>query len=319
MTINEISIRPLRNEDLEEADRIFRLSFGTFVGLPDPMEWYGDADYVRTRFKADPHAALGAEIDGELVGSNFAMNWGSVGVFGPLTVRPDLWDKGIAKRLLEGTMEIFARWGTKHVGLFTFAHSAKHINLYRKFGFWPWFLTAIMSKSVEQRGNAFSQWSRYSEVPASKREESLTTCRNLTNTIYEGLDLKNEIHSVNTQQLGDIVLLYEEDNVQLDGMAICHCGAGTEGGSGTCYIKFGAVRPGPDSGQFFDNLLDACEAFAESQDMSRLVAGVSLGRREAYSKMIARYFRTDMQGVAMHKPDEPGYNRSDTYVIDDWR
>jgi hypothetical protein len=40
---------------------------------------------------------LEPEVNGELVGSNFMANWGSVGVLGPLTVHPDLWNKGVAK------------------------------------------------------------------------------------------------------------------------------------------------------------------------------------------------------------------------------
>jgi predicted N-acetyltransferase YhbS len=100
-------IRSLREADLKEADRIFRLSFGTFLGLPDPMSFFGDADYVVTRFRADPSLSLAAEVDGNFGASNFIANWGSVGIFGPLTVHPDYWDKGIAKRLLDKTMEIF--------------------------------------------------------------------------------------------------------------------------------------------------------------------------------------------------------------------
>ena len=38
----------------------------------------------------------------------------------------------------------------RHEGLFTFAHSPEHIALYQHFGFWPRFLTAIMSKPVSQ-------------------------------------------------------------------------------------------------------------------------------------------------------------------------
>ena len=53
--------------------------------------------------------------------------------------------------------------------------------------------------------------------------------------------------------------------------------------------------------------------------MLRLVAGVNTGRYKAYRKMIARGFRTDMQGIAMHRPNKPGYNRSNVYLIDDWR
>ncbi len=40
--------------------------------------------------------------------------------------------------------------GTQHAGLFTFAHSQKHVGLYQRFGFWPRFLTALMSKTPEQ-------------------------------------------------------------------------------------------------------------------------------------------------------------------------
>ena len=49
-----VLVNPLPATDLTEADRIFRVAFGTFLGLPNPMEFFGDADYVRTRWAADP-------------------------------------------------------------------------------------------------------------------------------------------------------------------------------------------------------------------------------------------------------------------------
>jgi hypothetical protein len=54
-------------------------------------------------------------VDGDLAGSNFAANWGSVGFFGPLTVRPDLWDHGVGQRLMEPIMGCFETWGNKHL------------------------------------------------------------------------------------------------------------------------------------------------------------------------------------------------------------
>ena len=94
-----------------------RLAFGTFLGVPDPASFMGDASYVRARWAANPDAAFAAEISNELVGSNFATNWGTVGFFGPLTIRPDLWDRGVGKRLMEPVMECFEKWHTKHAGL----------------------------------------------------------------------------------------------------------------------------------------------------------------------------------------------------------
>ena len=144
--------------------------FGTFVGLHDPMQFSGDADPIGTRFRANPSAALAAEVNGELVGSNFMANWGSVGVFGPLTVHPDLWNKGIAKYLLKSTMEYFANLGTRHIGLFTWAHSPKHVRLYQRFGFWSHFLTAIMVKQLVNHDEKKTsiQWSKYSDLKTAE-------------------------------------------------------------------------------------------------------------------------------------------------------
>jgi GNAT superfamily N-acetyltransferase len=312
----DTTVRSLRETDLPIADHIMRVAFGTFLGLPEPAAFMGDAVYIRTRWLADPAAAFGAEAGGELVGSNFATNWGSVGFFGPLTIRPDLWDRGIGRSLMEPIMECFAKWGTKHAGLFTFAQSQKHIGLYQKFGFWPRFLTALMSKEIKQKERT-SGWSRFNELPLQDRGATIRACQQLTDAIYEGLNVEQEIQAVASQGLGDTVLL--RDDSQLIGLGICHCGPGTEAGSGVCYVKFGAVRPRPDAEHAFSRLLTACEEMAASQGLSQLVAGVNTSRHEAYRQMIARGFRTNMQGVAMQKPNEAGYNRPGVYLIDDWR
>lgn len=306
----------MREEDLEEADRIVRLAFGTFLGMPDPMQFMGDASYVHTRYRADPPAALTAEIDGRIVGSNFALDWGSVGIFGPLTIHPNYWDKGIARLLLDRTMKIFEGWGTKHMGLFTFAQSSKHVHLYQKYGFWPGYLTAIMSKQVLSVRDRGIEVINYSQLHSEKKEEMVGECAQLTDSVMEGLDLRKEIISVDNQKLGDTIML---DADGLEAMGICHSGPGTEAGSGICYVKFAAVRPSPNSARVFESLLDACEQYARSQSAERLVAGVNTGRHNAYKMMIERGFRTDMQGIAMHRPNEPGYNRQDAYMIDDWR
>jgi GNAT superfamily N-acetyltransferase len=312
-----VTICPVRESELDTADRIFRLAFGTFLGMPNPEAFAGDSDAVRTRWKADPARVFAAEVNGELAGTNVASNWGSVGFFGPLTIRPDLWDKGIAQRLMEPVMEKFSEWGTRHVGLFTFPHSPKHIHLYEKFGFFARFLTPIMSKAVMPHTNPAAHWSTYSQLKESEQREYVTVCRELTDAIYEGLDLEQEIQAVQQQQLGDTVLLL--DDTQLIGFAVCHCGAGSEAGSGVCYVKFGAVRPGPAAGQHFTRLLSACEAFAQASGVARVVAGVNMGCDEAYRHMLKSGFRTDLFGIAMQRPNEAGFNRSDVYLISDWR
>src|SRR5712692_5550310 len=170
-----VTIRPLREADLDSADRVFRLAFGTFIGLADPLTFAGDRQLIRTRWHADATAAFGAEVGAELAGSNFAAHWGSVGFFGPLTVRPDLWDRGIAKRLLEPVVGLFESWRLSHSGLFTFPESTKHIHLYQRFGFWPRFLTAIVSRPVH-RSVADADWRAYSTASPSEQESFLRDC-----------------------------------------------------------------------------------------------------------------------------------------------
>ncbi len=249
----DVKVRPLVEADLPAADRIFRQAFGTFLGLPDPSATFGDTDYVRTRWLADPAASLGAELDGDLVASNFVTNWSSIGVFGPLTVRPDLWDRGIAKRLMDATVDILDEWGVRLGGLFTFAHSAKHIGLYHRYGFWPQHLTFVMARPTSPTG-ATSPWTALSATPPAERPAMVAACREVADMIYQDLDVSREVEQVDQQNLGDTVLV--GDDAGLVAFGVCHIGAGSEAGSGACYVKFGAVRPGPGAGRGFERLLD---------------------------------------------------------------
>lgn len=312
-----VSVRPLVESDLDRADEIFRVAFGTFLGIPEPATFFETADYVRTRWAADPHAAFAATVDGDVVGSNFAANWGSVGYFGPLTVHPDLWDQGIGRRLMDPVMACFDTWQNRHLGLFTFSHSPKHLELYRRYGFWPRFLTAIMKKRVAASA-AVPGRVLYSEITAGERPDALRLSRVLTGTVYEGLSLEREITATQAQGLGDTILL-KGDDADLDGLAVCHCGAGSEAGEDVCFVKFGAVLPGPGAADRFERLLTACEQLAAEKGLEHLDAGMNLARQDAYRRMIDRGFRTWLQGVTMHSPSEPGYSHPDAYVIDDWR
>ena len=312
---DEVRVRPLAEADLDEADRICRVAFGTFMGAPEPERFFGDAELVRTRWKTDPSAGLAAEVDGYLVGSNLAANWGSVGFFGPLSVAPEYWNRAIAQRLLDATMDLFAAWGTRHAGLFTFAQSARHVGLYQRYGFWPRFLTAVMSAPVDPAARVAP--ALLSAVEDGDLAGVLAQVGELTDAVYPGLDLGREIEAVRAQGLGDTVLI--DDGAGLQGVAVCHVGAGTEAGSGACYVKFGAVRPGPGAERLFGLLIDACHGLAVERGARILVAGANAGRDRAWQALAGRGFRRDFQGVTMHRPNEPGYSTNDAYVIDDWR
>jgi GNAT superfamily N-acetyltransferase len=288
----DVLIRPLRESDLPAAERVCRLAFGTFLGAPEPETFWADRDYVHGRWRA-PHAvAFAAEADGELAGSNFATNWGSVGFFWSISVRPELADRGIGTALVEAVMGCSSDWGIRHAGLFTFPDSPKHC----------------------RSGRPGNQWSGPHIRPSPR--PCLDDCRDVTEAIYEGLDLREEIRAVHALLLGDTVLISDG---RLAGFAVCHYGPTSEAGAGAYFIKFAAIRHGPSAEQMFSRLIDACERQAAAQRLPSLVAGVSTARHEAYNYLRARGFHTELLGIAMHRPNEAAYSRPGVYVIDDWR
>jgi GNAT superfamily N-acetyltransferase len=315
-----VKVGLLKQTELGEAHRIVCLAFGTFLGMPDPLEFMGDRNFIAPRFRSTHVKVLAARDNGRLIGTNVVTCWGSFGFFGPLTVLPEFWDRGVAQQLLEGTMAIFDRWGMQHTGLFTFAQSAKHVGLYQRLGYWPQYLTAIMVRSPDAKetpkANSSDEPELLSTLKKREREQSIAACKKLTGEIKKGLDLSDEMRAALAQRTGDVVLTRARS--VLDGFAVCLIGPGSEGGEKTCYVKFGAARSGAGAGTRFDRLLDACERFAFSRGAT-IEAGMNLAREDAYRRMRSHGYRVALQGVAMQRPHAEGFNRPGAYVMDDWR
>lgn len=309
-----ITIRPLQQQDLPSADQVFRLAFGTAAGLANPLEMFGDAGYMHRWHLPSGHG-IAAEQDGQIIGTNFLNRWGSLGTFGPLTVHPDYWNQSIASQLMATTMEQFTQWQTPTIGFFTASNSPKHLWFYSKFGFSPAYLTTILTKAAEP--TLIHHVQRYSALAPDQRQEALQACSTLTDALYEGLSVEAEIQLAQAHSLGETLLL--GDDVGLAAFALCHYGAGSEGGSDNCYVKFGAVRPGPQVEQRFEQLLDACEGFASEQQLQTLTAGINTSRHDAYQRMLARGFKISLVGVAMHQVTQRDYCRPDVYALDDRR
>lgn len=310
-----VVIRPMAAKDLDAADRAHRLAFGTFFGLPDPGKFRSDAEIVRARWAVDPGTTLVAETEAGVVGSGLGTEWGSVFVVGPVSVHPELWSRGIARRLMDGLMALIAaRPAVTLAGLFTHPQSTKHIRLYESYGFLPQGLIGVFSRPVGSPG-AGAPRLLFSGLDGAARDAALAACRALSDALYPGLDLGRDILATAKLRLGDTVLLKDGDAIV--GFAICHFGPGTEAGRGRCLVKFAAVRPG--AVQDFERLVDACEALAAAIGAERIVAAVNSSRRTAYKMLQARGYRADMNGLAMHRPDDPGYSRPDVLALDDWR
>jgi hypothetical protein len=85
-----VHVRPLAAEDLDEADRICRVAFGTFLQVPEPETFFGAAELVRTRWKADPGAALGRDRAWQvLAGRGFRRDFQGVTMHRPGSCEPE--------------------------------------------------------------------------------------------------------------------------------------------------------------------------------------------------------------------------------------
>jgi GNAT superfamily N-acetyltransferase len=311
--VDGISIRAMGPGDFAEADRVVRLAFGTYFQLPDPMQFRGDGSLL-SRWRAYPDGGVVALSEGRIVGMSFASDLGSLGMLGPVAVLPEFWRRGVAHLLIGAAVEIIERWHCRLAGLFTFPQSAPHIRLYQEFGFWPRHLTPVMTKPVAARGDVAG----VTRLSASADRAALVArCGALADAVYRGLDLGREMAAVLDGGLGDVIVLVEGSSVA--GFAICHTGAGSEGSSTVCYVKFALARPGTNGAERLERLILACESFAAARGAQTLSAGVSTGRHFAYRLLVAMGFRTQLAGVQMHRPWIEAYDLPDAFVLDDWR
>jgi len=309
-------VRLLSEGDLPEAGAILRLAFATHLGVA-PDTFLTDRDFVTGRWLTDPSLGFGAWLGDQLVGSSLAANWGSLGVLGPISTHPSTWNRGTASYLLRAVLERLDELGVRHIGLFTFAESTKHVALYQKFGFWPRFLTATMTRAVATNDTIPAGSTRYSAIGETVQAQYLEACRALTGELRDGLDLTAEVRCAHRHGHGDTVFLVQGSRIEA--MAHCEYGSKSPAGAGSCLIRFGAVRPASDADKRFDQLLATCDKLARDAGLARVVACVNASRPNAYRHLLSAGFRTERLGVTMHRPNEDAYNQAAAHILEDWR
>jgi GNAT superfamily N-acetyltransferase len=311
-------IKRLEKGDQAKAESIFRTAFGTQVRYEDP-EKFAPGYSLLGRFVGEPEGAFGGYIDEQLVAVAFCSSFGSLGVFGPAAVKPDLWGGGIGQQLVQKAIEYFQTQGITKIGLTTFPESAKHVAMYHKLGFYPRNLIAMMVKQLDQDMESKNPppFRKFSALPSKEMEEAFQSFTMITDTIYEGMHFCRQIGVVGGLRIGETLMI--DDGTAVVGFALCHFGEGAETETGVCQVKQAAVLPGPKASYHFGALLEACMSYARERGAEKLLFGLNTGRRKAFDQALSLKCRIDSLGIAMHRPDVPFADGHDVYLIDDWR
>lgn len=309
-------IRKMTDADLPGCYVVHRLAFGTEFGLPDPMKFRGDSDVVRVRFGMYPDGCIVAAEGDEVVGFGISSRWGRVGLLGPICVDPAHWNRGIARKLIERNVGLFDEWGCSASGLLTNPASPRHLRLYQDYGYWPRYLTVVMARPTDDGGRPPICCESLADTRRD-RGAVMGDMRALASLAYPGLDMTIEIMAVLDRGLGAVLFHYDGDT--LTDLAICHSGAGSEGMSGVLFVKFGLVRPGTDARQTFARLVGDCVGYAARMGLARVIMGTNTGRHDAYRILLDQGFRSEFQGVRMHRPMVDIFDTPNVYALDDWR
>ncbi|KAJ3325522.1 hypothetical protein HDU76_013151 [Blyttiomyces sp. JEL0837] len=325
-----ITIRQITHDEAEliaRGDAICRNAFNTFTGHPN---LFGDGDIYFNRIACDYSTVLayGAFDNNELVGSALLTRWGSFGFIGPVSVDPSKQNQGVAQLLLK-QCDVALReiWKVKKGALFTFAQSAKHVNLYQKIGLHATSLTAVLSKPVKSV-DVHPKFTLLSSLSGDALSKAYAQITEVTNSNYAGFDFTAELKEILRLKIGDALLIYDEETPEtLNSVAMIFSGAKTEAGSDSLFVKVSASRvTGTDSINIqrgvdrFVDLLNCLEAYAGQLGVKTLRAGVNLERVHAYRAMQKFGFRTEIQGVMMQWVEESeSTSNAHCFIMDDLR
>lgn len=249
------------------------------------------------------------------MGSISFSRWGSVLVWGSMSIDPTAWGKKLTRPMMGLGARLHQVLGLRFSAAFTFAQSPLHVVSWQKYGLQPRYLTAVLDKPVRRR-TVPAGWHRLGTASPERRAELISLAGDLTNSLYEGMRLDTELEAT-SRGIGEAVVW--EENGRAEGVALVHVGPFTTGGTGNCSVRFAAVRSGPGAPERYLALLEAVEGLAGELGAFAMSVAVNTARRGAYWTLLKKGWRTSLQGVSLANPDEPATCHADAWVLDEWR
>src|SRR5918993_1133547 len=134
-----INLRPGLPTDVEACARIFFEAFGAIAGqhnFPYDVPSMEVGIDLITMLLTHPHFfSVVAELDGKVVGSNFLDERSKIAGLGPITVDPNIQNRGIGRQLMEAALDRAREKAHSGVRLLQTAYHGRSLALYASLGF----------------------------------------------------------------------------------------------------------------------------------------------------------------------------------------
>jgi predicted N-acetyltransferase YhbS len=337
--LSKVQIRRVKKGDLSRIRDVIEQTFADFLERQlgtRPRQAFGGAQYVHHRWLMEPWGCFVAEEDGaKIIGTALAVNWGSIGILGPVAVLTNYQNQTIGQQLIRAVEDFFEENKVVLHGAVTYPTSPKHLFLYHRFGYKPKSLTAVMTRVLDRASAGrppaavppavklpaarpvSAAVRRYSSLEEAKKKAALARVHRITNAVCRGLDLAKEIEIVDGLALGDTLLL--ERGKDLVGFAVYHAPGVSEAPAGALYVKFLAIDPQQKKVEHLEQFIAAIEELAHELGLARVILPVYLRYHAAYSTLVRLGYHVDFTMVRMQRGKQEDYEDPTHLVLDDWR
>jgi predicted N-acetyltransferase YhbS len=136
---DSLRLRPGLASDIEPCARIVFNAFGAIAAqhnFPPDVPSIEVSTELMTMLLTHPHFfSVVAELDGQIVGSNFLDERSPIAGVGPITVEPTIQNRGLGRRLMEAVLNRASEKAHPGVRLLQSAYHGRSLALYTTLGF----------------------------------------------------------------------------------------------------------------------------------------------------------------------------------------
>ena len=156
-----VSIREARKSDAAECGRICYEAFATLATAhnftPDFPNVEIAVGLISMLLGNQKFYGIVAELDGRVAGSNFLDERGAISGLGPITIDPEVQNRGLGGRLMHAVMIRSEKQGAAGVRLVQAGYHCRSLSLYSKLGFEVReHLSCMQGPAIDQRLAGYS-------------------------------------------------------------------------------------------------------------------------------------------------------------------